>query len=266
MRRHQKHRDCTGGDGSAPYEPFNRITGESGQVVEDALSRFMLTIDEKILPMQERQLTPSTEKRKRDSPPPMSTNTEKKSRTLPQTYSRTPSIPVHLFQSSPRKLQDNSDTLSLYAEGVSTVDEDVGFVESFLQTVPNLPSEEEPMPHPCPVVTKATLMQLNRIVLNIGGTKYDTTQETLLNVPDSFFTFLFRVEPIASNPSTYFIDRDPAHFRHVLNHLRRGGVSKPQTLPKEPRFLEELIIESEFYILPTLVQIASDRLAILKDE
>ncbi|KAK6172825.1 hypothetical protein SNE40_016407 [Patella caerulea] len=165
MRQHQKHRDCTGGDGSAPYEPFNRITGESGQVVEDALSRFMMTIDEKILRIQERQPTPSTEKRKRDSSPPMSTNTEKKSRTMPQMSSRAPSVPVHLFQSSPRKLQDNSDTLSLYVEGVSTVDDDIGLEEYILQTLPNLPSEEEPMPHPCPVVTKATLMQLNLVCL-----------------------------------------------------------------------------------------------------
>ena len=42
----------------------------------------------------------------------------------------------------------------------------------------------------------------------------------------------------------YFVDRDPTHFRHVLNWMR--GV---RFLPDEEMVLDELMWEADFYCL-----------------
>ncbi|KAK3593306.1 hypothetical protein CHS0354_031366 [Potamilus streckersoni] len=45
---------------------------------------------------------------------------------------------------------------------------------------------------------------------------------------------------------TFFLDRDPAHFRHILNYLRNRALCELPTLPRELRFLYELKAEAAF--------------------
>jgi hypothetical protein len=45
-----------------------------------------------------------------------------------------------------------------------------------------------------------------------------------------------------------FIDRDPTHFRSILNYYRDGHC----TLPRDASALEELATEANFYALPDL--------------
>jgi hypothetical protein len=49
----------------------------------------------------------------------------------------------------------------------------------------------------------------------------------------------------------FFIDRDGAHFRHVLNFLRDGVVHLP---PNDPQLRQELLREASFYQLSRLQQ------------
>ncbi|XP_053376964.1 uncharacterized protein LOC128547793 [Mercenaria mercenaria] len=56
--------------------------------------------------------------------------------------------------------------------------------------------------------------------------------------------------PIYGNQ--YFIDRDPAHFRFILNFLRNGACDL-RTLPHDVRCLYEMYYEACYYRLPGLV-------------
>eukprot|EP01006_Ploeotia_vitrea_P001483 TRINITY_DN104933_c0_g1_i1.p1 TRINITY_DN104933_c0_g1~~TRINITY_DN104933_c0_g1_i1.p1 ORF type:complete len:344 (-),score=29.73 TRINITY_DN104933_c0_g1_i1:139-1038(-) len=74
----------------------------------------------------------------------------------------------------------------------------------------------------------------DRVILNVGGTKFETSRQTMLTEPDTFFHSMLHSgvwEPnhIHVNDETgeqeageYFIDRDPRFFCEILNYLRRG--------------------------------------------
>ena len=65
------------------------------------------------------------------------------------------------------------------------------------------------------------------IRLNVGGVVFATTRGTLQNGADSFFTALVNdahTHAYDEASGAIFIDRDPTHFRHVLNYLREGAV------------------------------------------
>ena len=84
------------------------------------------------------------------------------------------------------------------------------------------------------------------IYLNVGGIYFTTTRQTLLS-RDSFFSGL--VSHCDENQTEFFIDRDPTHFRIILNHLRGSDV-----LPPESVMLSELYAEADFYCLDELKQ------------
>ena len=101
--------------------------------------------------------------------------------------------------------------------------------------------------------------QENRITLNIGGTKFETSESTLKQDPDSLFALLF--DEGVPDRNNYFIDRDPAHFRIILNYLRWGcSLPTEAVLPVEPRYLLEIREECEFYNLNGLKKILNRRL------
>ncbi|KAH7726365.1 Protein F18A11.5 b [Aphelenchoides avenae] len=52
---------------------------------------------------------------------------------------------------------------------------------------------------------------LSRVVFNVGGRRFETTEQTLLDEREAD-------PPVAE----VFIDRDPSHFESVLNFLRNG--------------------------------------------
>jgi len=81
---------------------------------------------------------------------------------------------------------------------------------------------------------------MHRIELDVGGTRFATAQATLAG-SDSFFSGLVGHAPEAP---VLFVDRDPTHFRHVLNWLR--GV---RVLPRNTATLTELRAEADFYCM-----------------
>jgi hypothetical protein len=62
----------------------------------------------------------------------------------------------------------------------------------------------------------------NRIVLNVGGQRFETSKSNLLRFPNSYFTGLLsetaKWKP--DNDGSYFIDRSPEGFPAVLEYLR----------------------------------------------
>ena len=82
--------------------------------------------------------------------------------------------------------------------------------------------------------------------LNVGGV-YFVTRRTTLAQSSSFFSGLIATHPDADD---IFVDRDPTHFRHVLNWMR--GVTY---LPEDEGVLKELTFEAEYYAMQHMLSI-----------
>ena len=95
------------------------------------------------------------------------------------------------------------------------------------------------------------------INLNVGGTKFSTSRQTLTQISDTFFTGLLsgRIMTFRDDTGAIFIDRDPVLFRVILNYLRNRSLSLDEIK------LKELKHEAEFYGLAPLVR----KLALCED-
>lgn len=82
------------------------------------------------------------------------------------------------------------------------------------------------------------------VYLNVGGISYVTRRSTLVDSESSFFSAIVNSHPECTE---IFIDRDPVHFRHVLNWMR--GV---RHLPEEDSVLRELAWEADYYCLHSM--------------
>jgi hypothetical protein len=84
-------------------------------------------------------------------------------------------------------------------------------------------------------------------VLNIGGVLFFTSRETL-GQKNTFFSKLIEQYPIDSMEPP-FVDRDPQHFRYILNWLRGSVI-----LPEDSKVLQELCAEADFYCMADMVR------------
>ena len=97
--------------------------------------------------------------------------------------------------------------------------------------------------------------QADRITLDVGGRHFATTRATLLSTPDTLFQDI-----ITPDRNHFFIDRDGAHFRFILNYLRWGRQMDIAILPRETRYLLELRNECIHYRLDGLRRLVDQRL------
>ena len=103
--------------------------------------------------------------------------------------------------------------------------------------------------------------QEGRVILNIGGQCFQTSRVTLMADPTSMFALMLRKGcPLRPSRNTYFLDRDPSHFKFILNYLRNGAHVDICMLPHEKRYLLEMLMESRFYMLSGLEDIILARL------
>ena len=89
------------------------------------------------------------------------------------------------------------------------------------------------------------------IYLNVGGYTFVCTRTTLANRGGNFFASLIERHP---DVGEFFIDRDPSHFRYILNYLRGHVV-----LPFDEQVLDELAHEADYFCLDDLARMISDR-------
>lgn len=64
------------------------------------------------------------------------------------------------------------------------------------------------------------------IHLNVGGTRFATSRQTLTWVPDSFFTSMLsgRISSLRDETGAIFVDRDPKMFSLILNFMRTKDI------------------------------------------
>ena len=94
------------------------------------------------------------------------------------------------------------------------------------------------------------------IKLNVGGTTYQTTMQTLKKDPNSMLAAMFsgRFALSKDESGAYFINRDGKLFRHVLNFLRTGQLQDG----KLPQIRDALLTEAKFYQIQSLMEMLID--------
>lgn len=80
--------------------------------------------------------------------------------------------------------------------------------------------------------------------------RFSTSRQTLMLVPDSFFTALLsgRISSLKDETGAIFIDRDPKTFAIILNYLRTRDIDLKNT------DIRTLRLEAEYYGIAPLVK------------
>ncbi|KAJ6659005.1 hypothetical protein lerEdw1_019642 [Lerista edwardsae] len=94
--------------------------------------------------------------------------------------------------------------------------------------------------------------------LNVGGTIFLTTKQTLCREQKSFLCRLCLGEELQSDrdeTGAYLIDRDPTYFGPILNFLRHGKLVLDKDMAEEG-----VLEEAEFYNIGSLIRLIRDRL------
>ncbi|NXH16377.1 KCD17 protein, partial [Bucco capensis] len=100
--------------------------------------------------------------------------------------------------------------------------------------------------------------QAKWVKLNVGGTVFLTTRQTLCREQKSLLCRLCQGEELQSErdeTGAYLIDRDPTYFGAILNFLRHGKLVLDKDMAEEG-----VLEEAEFYNIGPLVRMIRDRL------
>jgi hypothetical protein len=97
------------------------------------------------------------------------------------------------------------------------------------------------------------------IELNVGGSMFTTSLNTLLSVENSFFYENFDSKSRLFNfprdlTNRYFLDRDGKLFYFILEYLRNKILFLPENFSEKQRFK----FEAEFYKLASLIKLLDD--------
>ena len=89
----------------------------------------------------------------------------------------------------------------------------------------------------------------DQVVLNVGGQRFTTTRSTLTSIKGSFFEKMFREgsNTTISSDGSYFIDRDPSSFGHILDYLRNGDLLISST---DKNLRLKLLDDADYFLLP----------------
>ena len=113
--------------------------------------------------------------------------------------------------------------------------------------------------------------QEQRLVLNVGGVKIQTSAPILMRDPCSILAAL--VSPLSPlkpyvvhGTYHYYIERDGRLFNHILNYLRNGCPQILHSLPDGISDLRQLQEEANFYVLRHLELLVQQKLLQLQNQ
>ncbi|KAG9342920.1 hypothetical protein JZ751_015136 [Albula glossodonta] len=111
----------------------------------------------------------------------------------------------------------------------------------------------------CPGDRAAGVRSSKWVRLNVGGTYFLTTRQTLCRDPKSFLYRLCQADPDLDSDKdetgAYLIDRDPMYFGPVLSYLRHGKLVLNKDLAEEG-----VLEEAEFYNITSLIKLIKEKI------
>ncbi|VDK74883.1 unnamed protein product, partial [Litomosoides sigmodontis] len=162
------------------------------------------------------------------------------------------SIGLDDVASSSDDLMDEQSPTSLHAAISGTNISDI----SVHHSVSVMDIEQE---HIIPDENRLDVLSKMWIRLNVGGTVFQTTRQTLCREANSFLARLCKDDDELPSQKdltgAILIDRDPEYFAPVLNYLRHGKLVVNKNVS-----IEGVLEEAEFYNLPRLIQLCTERL------
>mmetsp|Transcript_23799 Transcript_23799/g.39142 ORF Transcript_23799/g.39142 Transcript_23799/m.39142 type:complete len:286 (-) Transcript_23799:58-915(-) len=98
-----------------------------------------------------------------------------------------------------------------------------------------------------------------KVLLNIGGRMFHTSQHTLTRLSGNFFSSLLsgNFKVVTDADGSIFVDRDGTTFEFVLNYLRDG---REVVLPDDKHILERIAREAKYYGFEELVDLCNSRI------
>ena len=95
---------------------------------------------------------------------------------------------------------------------------------------------------------------MDRIILNVGGTRYETTLTTVRNIGPYFVNLCAPESPFRQQDGNeYFVDRDPDLFKYVLAYART------KRLDRIVHDVQGLLIEAEYFGFDDLITYVKKR-------
>ncbi|XP_022310266.2 uncharacterized protein LOC111115722 [Crassostrea virginica] len=205
-------------------------------------------------------------------PPPTSITTA-----VPASHHRA-SVPARALSSSSSSLSSSSSVASSLSPAMSVHPEPAELFQ-----FQEIDSEEEyavkeldaPVYHPTSKehirLEGMALAQKQRIYLNVGGTKFETSVPTLQSDPRSLLArMVLPISPLkpysVDNVYVYFLDRDPKLFSFILNYLRHGTDLPLSCLPSDVHLLSLLQQEAQFFCLSGYYQLLEKNIVRLSRE
>ncbi|KAL0489412.1 BTB/POZ domain-containing protein [Acrasis kona] len=92
-------------------------------------------------------------------------------------------------------------------------------------------------------------MHQELITINVGGKTFNTMRSTITNIDEHMLSSLISDRFNKTKTDTFNIDRDPTHFRYILNYLRDSKVN----LPSDIHTLDEILTEAQYYQIQGLI-------------
>lgn len=99
-------------------------------------------------------------------------------------------------------------------------------------------------------------LQNQKITLNVGGKRFDTSISTLNVEPRSLLAQIAQCIP--AGLSEQFIDRNPCHFDVILDFLR-NPIFSSNILPTDRVALRQIYDEASYYGLPDLLRLVEEK-------
>ena len=110
--------------------------------------------------------------------------------------------------------------------------------------------------------------QAGRVVLNVGGTRFETTETTLVNGGVGYFALRFgrtgAVCGVDDDDDDIFVDCDGRLFAHVLHWMRRRAL--PAAILDDAALIDDVAGEADFYGLDCLREACNERRRAIEEE
>jgi hypothetical protein len=109
---------------------------------------------------------------------------------------------------------------------------------------------------------KAIAIQQTEIIsLNVGGTVFTTSKQTLQADPASILASLVSDKKIMhQNQNALFLDRNPKHYGKIIDYMRNHCSTDSYFIPQDPKDICDLLKETKFLELDDLSRTLEGRI------